>query len=853
MNTATPAIFSRDNRDSRDTLPANAATCPGTAETFRDSRDNVEPLPVLPIPDNAPSMPTTCGKLGKPSRTWSYRDAEGRLLFYVCRFEQPEGRKEFRPLSLWMDAGALRWQWKGVPEPRPLYRLDLLAAQPDAPVIVHEGEKAADAAADLLPGFVSVTSPNGAQSPDKADWQALTGRTVFIWPDADQPGEVYAREVARLAYAAGARRVSTMNLALLAQQRTPPGDELPQGYDAADCLAEGVDAGRLRAMLATAEAWLDVEVQPDEPPTSRHRVNDNGKPDGPVAHFELSFGGKGRRPGVYWIGTAPDKETGEAVEVEPAWICSPLIVHATTRNSASIDWGRLLIFNDRDGVEHRWAMPMSMLAGDCAELRAELLRQGLEIASQQAQRRRLHDYIQGEKPELKARCVSRTGWHDGAFVLPARTLGDNPDEPTIYQTTAPDGIALSCAGTLDGWRLEVAAPCAGNSRLVLSLSAAFAASCIGLLNMEGGGVHLRGPSSAGKSTAQNVAASVFGPPSYLRTWRQTDNGLEGVASLHSDLMLILDELGQLEPKDAGKIAYMLANGQGKGRSTRDGSPRAVATWRLLFLSSGEISLGDLVTQSGGKIRAGQEVRVIDLPADAGAGMGLLEHVPDGLTPGAFADHLKQAAATHYGHALTAFVTELVKDRERLTQYLREGRDTLASELCAGIEDGQIRRVAQRFAIVAAAGELATAFGLTGWEPEEAERAAKQCFADWLKARGHKGNAEPTAMLKQVRAFLEAHGESRFTRWDATDDSSRTVNRAGFRQTTDEGPEYFVEVEVFKREVCAGFDAGAVARVLIEHGALKPESDKCATRKERLPDSRHTRVYRITPKLWEVEA
>ena len=258
MNTATPAIFSRDNRDSRDTLPANAATCPGTSEVFRDSRDNVEPLPVLPIPDNAPSMPTTCGKLGKPSRTWSYRDAEGRLLFYVCRFEQPEGRKEFRPLSLWMDAGALRWQWKGVPEPRPLYRLDLLAAQPDADVVVCEGEKAADAAADLLPDYVSVTSPNGAQSPDKADWSATNGRELYIWPDADKPGQAYARKVAELAYAAGALRVSILNVALLAQLRTPPGDDLPQGYDAADCLAEGVEAERLRAMLATPEAWLEV-------------------------------------------------------------------------------------------------------------------------------------------------------------------------------------------------------------------------------------------------------------------------------------------------------------------------------------------------------------------------------------------------------------------------------------------------------------------------------------------------------------------------------------------------------------------------------------------------------------------
>ena len=53
--------------------------------------------------------------------------------------------------------------------PRPLYGLDRLAARPDAPVIVCEGEKAADAAERLFPEYVAVTSPNGAGSPHCAD------------------------------------------------------------------------------------------------------------------------------------------------------------------------------------------------------------------------------------------------------------------------------------------------------------------------------------------------------------------------------------------------------------------------------------------------------------------------------------------------------------------------------------------------------------------------------------------------------------------------------------------------------------------------------------------------------------
>ncbi|EQD46298.1 inner membrane protein, partial [mine drainage metagenome] len=182
--------------------------------------------------------------------------------------------------------------------------------------------------------------------------------------------------------------------------------------------------------------------------------------------------------------------------------------------------------------------------------------------------------------------------------------------------------------------------------------------------------------------------------------------------------------------------------------------------------------------------------------------------------------------------------------------LRRLTDALAANLVKDDANGQVRRVAARFALIGAAGEMATAWGLTGWGSGEAEGAARTCFAAWLSARGTAGASEPAAMLAQVRSFLVAHGESRFTPWNADDHAPRTINRAGYWRQTENGPEYFIEREAFRNEVCKGHDPAAVARVLAEHSALVLDGAAGFTRKERMPDGRHARVYRITPKLWE---
>ena len=262
-------------------------------------------------------------------------------------------------------------------------------------------------------------------------------------------------------------------------------------------------------------------------------------------------------------------------EAEPdqwEWLCSPLVVEAATRNAEGESWGRLIRVRDRDRVWHEWAMPMAELAGAGDGYRARLLGMGLELAPGTKARNALHRLLTAADPQDRARCVSTLGWHGDAYMLPDEVIGKAEGERYVLQSSTPLVHAFRCGGTLDGWRDAIGRPAAGNSRLVLSISMAFAAPLLRPLGMEGGGVHWRGGSSTGKTTTGEVAGSVCGGgrDGYKVTWRATDNGIESVAAVHNDGLAVLDEIGQVSADALGATAYMLANGQAKRRMTRDG-------------------------------------------------------------------------------------------------------------------------------------------------------------------------------------------------------------------------------------------------------------------------------------------
>lgn len=482
-------------------------------------------------------------------------------------------------------------------------------------------------------------------------------------------------------------------------------------------------------------------------------------------------------------------------------------------------WGRLLEFPDEDGRWHRWACPMELLAGDGTEFRRVLLSEGLRIAPGTKARNLLTTYVQTTLPDARAVCTDRPGWHGGVYVLADETIGENGER--VLLQTGGEPPKMRHAGTLKDWQRHVAALCAGNSRLVLAVSAAFAAPLIELVGDESGGVHFVGDSSVGKTAGLRAAASVYGGPEYMHRWRATANGLEAVATTHNDGLLVLDELAQVDPREAGDSAYMLANGCGKHRARRNGLARPAATWRLLFLSAGEVGLADLMREAGKRARAGQEVRLADVPADAGRGLGIFETLHDAHSGAALSDEIKRVTSTYYGTAIRGYLEKIAKlPAQTLAARVRGLCDEFTREHVPVSADGQAERVARRFALIAAGGELATQLGITGWKQGEAVQAAATSFGAWVDRRGGSGSAEDAEALATVRHFIEAHGEARFTL--VGEDLRPTVQRAGFRERRDGEWRYLFLREVFRREVCAGFDYRRVAAVLRDRQLLVTE-------------------------------
>lgn len=627
-----------------------------------------------------------------------------------------------------------------------------------------------------------------------------------------------------------------------------------------------------RAGPAPTNGASGPPVPPGAPPTSPPGAPAS-PPDKPAPEWDRFMVVD---EGVFHRGVDKDGEP-----TKPEWVCSRLDVEALTRDQDGHGWGYLLNFADPLSRPKQWAMPARMLAGDGGEYRATLLNMGLRIATSPRARNLLTQYIQTRAPDDYATCTDRVGWHGRAFVLPHETIGDEA-ERVVFQSESAQPNTFSVKGTPEQWRQRVAALCAGNSRLVFAVAAALAGPLLRPAGMEGGGFHVRGDGSTGKSTTQVVAASVYGKPErFKQSWKSTDNALEGIAAQHNDCLLILDEVGEVDPKIIGDIAYMLGNGQGKARASRTGTPRTRLAWCLLFLSSGEKSLADHMQEGGKRTRAGQETRMAEIPADAGKGMGAFEKLHGHEGGANFSRHLVGQAASVYGATGRAWLQWLTENADGLKARIREAAGRLAGQIVPEAASGQVERVGARFALVGAAGELATAAGLTGWAVGESERAARACFNAWLAARGGIGNGEVTAMLRQVRRFLEAHGEGRFTWWHraADDHNSKTLHRAGLRRMlNDRGEpiktnadhqadygermpaafgegvsvEYFVLSEVFKGEVCQGFDAQAVAAVLAEHDCLVVKEKGRHSVKERLPGVGLARCYRINANIFELD-
>ena len=473
-----------------------------------------------------------------------------------------------------------------------------------------------------------------------------------------------------------------------------------------------------------------------------------------------------REDGVYY-------SPSQGLEDDTMFICTPLRILGRTRQHDGSGWARLVEITAPDQTKRKVHLPMKDFAGRGDVLRALLLDQGLEMPYSSKVSALLMDYLRmGAPDEVFFTCVEQLGWHGDTYVLPDEQVGAVSDTTLYFENRSENLFTVS--GSLEEWQEHVGRYAEGNPLLVFLQCFALAGALLRPLNIEGFGVHICGGSSSGKTTAAIVAGSVCGGggnTGFVRQWRSTDNALESIAASHNDSLLVMDEMGQADSDVVNNATYMLANGQGKGRLRADASMRKPYQWKVNLLSTGEMSSSEKIEESGRhRAMAGQDARTINLPISSSEGFPVFETLHGFDTAAALSDHLKQAAQRSYGSPLRAFLRclcgAMVADKGKNIESIERTMGAFVKDQCPPDASGQVKRVAQKFGLIAAVGAFAAGNGVFLFTEEDAIDAACLCFQHWLKQRAGMGDLELAKALERIKDFFNMNSENQFSDVDA---------------------------------------------------------------------------------------
>ncbi|MCD1125342.1 DUF927 domain-containing protein [Jinshanibacter sp. LJY008] len=521
-----------------------------------------------------------------------------------------------------------------------------------------------------------------------------------------------------------------------------------------------------------------------------------------------------RHGGLYWVEPKTDRDTGEPIERE-SWLCEPLTIAGIGED----DNERYLILKwtpEGGQTERTEALPMRDIGerDGWSKLRAG----GLSITAKNGLRAILADYLQRNGSRDMWAIVSATGWQSGAYIMPDGSVIGSPTKPVLFHGRSAAAKGYGVKGTADSWQDNVALLAKGNPSMMLGIACAFAAPLIGLVGADGFGVHLFGGSSAGKTTTGNAATSVYGEPEGLKlTWYSTALGLVNEAAAHNDGFMPLDEIGQGSNRKAvADAAYALFNGVGKIQGAKEGGNRDVKRWRAMAFSTGEIDLESYIRADGGKVNAGQLVRLLNVPITKATEF---HGYADGK---AHADAMRNACQNHYGAVGREWIKYLASQKEAAAEAVRAAERRWLSLLPAEASE-QVRRVSSRFAVLEAA--LILSRHLTGWNEQEIRDALQYSFNAWVNEFGMQ-NRESRLWIEQAESFLQRFGYSRYLPHPNPDPRDLPIkDLAGYRVKNRMSEEIVFHTwpAVFKDEIASGANHIAFAQVLADAGMLdKPK-------------------------------
>ncbi|WP_172592437.1 DUF927 domain-containing protein [Nitrosomonas supralitoralis] len=355
------------------------------------------------------------------------------------------------------------------------------------------------------------------------------------------------------------------------------------------------------------------------------------------------------------------------------------------------------------------------------------------------------------------------------YFLPDNSFIGSEEAHTVYlhpkkSIFRPD---YSKSGSLDEWKEKIATSALHSTRIMMGLCAGLSGYVLKIVGIiESGGFNLFGASSIGKTTVLKATISLAGPRCNLQSWNQTDTGVEELAYGYNDGFITFDEIKTIDPNDKeaikklSAIIYRLCSGIERNRSRKYKPDQD--RWRTSIMSTGEVSLAMHAEKAGSRRMEGEEVRVIDVPADAGNAMGIFESLPEEFTDSStYAQYLDEQSQLFYGTPQAAFLEELIANlsaenpetpvKVQLIEWMELFRKKCGVDPKSGIEV----RFTNRFALAYAAGCLAVDYGIFPFTRKDVFKGISACYKAALSVKPESWEAKVNQQKSTLAKYLDS--------------------------------------------------------------------------------------------------